>query len=93
LEEKNKKLEEEINEIKEWKNKIQKLFKDEIEEKEVANKSKLIENTTDLNFLKNRLINNDPNLNQININFNLLYRVTRDGDNFNDFHSRVDNKK
>ena len=93
LEEKNKKLEEEINEIKEWKNKIQKLFKDEIEEKEFGIQSKLIENTTDLNFLKNRLINNDPNLNQKNINFKLLYRATRDGDNFNDFHSRVDNKK
>ena len=50
MEEKNKKLEEEINEIKEWKNKIQKLFKDEIEEKEFGIQSKLIENTTDLNF-------------------------------------------
>ena len=32
------------------------------------------------------------NLKQKNIIFNLLYRATRDGDNFNDFHLRVDNK-
>ena len=91
LEEKNKKLEVEINEIKEWKKKIEILF-DVIKEKEIGIRSELIENTTDLSFLKNRLINNDPNLKQKNIKFNLLYRATRDGDNFNDFHSRVDNK-
>ena len=76
--------------------KNEKLFKDDIEEKEkekeIGIKSKIIESSTDLDFIKNRLINNDQNLKQKNINFNLLYRATRDGDNFNDFHSRVDNK-
>ena len=99
LEEENKKLKEEISEIKEWKNKIEKLFKEEIEKKEYYEKlltkgidSKIIDNNNDLNFLVNRLINNDQILKQKKINFNLLYRATRDGDNFNDFHSRVDNK-
>ena len=96
LEEQNKKLKQEISEIKEWKNKIEKLFKEEIEKKEFFEKlgidSKIIDNNNDLNFLVNRLINNDQILKQKKINFNLLYRATRDGDNFNDFHSRVDNK-
>ena len=99
LEEEIKKLKEEISEIKEWKNKIEKLFKEEIEKKEYYKKlltkgigSKIIDNNNDLNFLVNGLINNDHILKQKKINFNLLYRATRDGDNFNDFHSRVDNK-
>jgi hypothetical protein len=95
LEAKNKKLEEEINEIKEWKKKIEKLWKDKVKEKEIFQKigikSIIIENIEDLKFLKDRLINIEPSLKQKNINFNLLYRATRDGDNFNDFHSRVDN--
>ena len=91
LEEKNKKLEEEINDIKEWKKKIEKLFIDKITENEIRIDSKIIEITKDLDFLINRL-KSVSNIKQKNINFNLLYRATRDGDNFNDFHSRVDNK-
>ena len=99
LEEENKKLKEkinEINEIKEWKKKIEKLFQNEIKQKEKYEKigidSNIIDKSEDLKFLINRLINNDSSLKEKNINFNLLYRATRDGDNFNDFHSRVDNK-
>ena len=95
LEEENKKLKEEINEIKEWKKKIEKLFQYEIKKKEkekMGFESNIIDNSEDLKFLINRLINNDTTLKEKNINFNLLYRATRDGDNFNDFHSRVDNK-
>ena len=95
LEEENKKLKEEVNEIKEWKKKIEKLFKDEINCKERFEKlyadSRIIDNMNDLNLIINRLTNNDMNLKQ-KINLNLLYRATRDGDKFNDFHSRVDNK-
>jgi hypothetical protein len=93
LKEDNKKLKEEINEIKEWKKKIEKLFKDEINCKEVKLHvdSQIIDNLNDLNLIINRLTNNDMNLKQ-KINLNLLYRATRDGDKFNDFHSRVDNK-
>ena len=76
--------------------KIEKLLKDKVKEKEIAQKigikSIIIENIEDLKLLKDRLINIDPNLKQKNINFNLLYRATRDGDNSNNFHSRVDNK-
>ena len=97
-------MKEEINEIKEWKKKIEKLFKDEINCKERFEKlhvdSQIIDNLNDLNLIINRLTNNDMNLKQTNndmnlkqkINLNLLYRATRDGDKFNDFHSRVDNK-
>ena len=95
LEEENKKLKEEINEIKEWKKKIKKLFQYEIKKKEnekMGFESNIIDKSEDLKFLINRLINNDSSLKEKNINFNLLYRATRDGDNFNDFHSRVDNK-
>ena len=95
LKEDNKKLKEEINEIKEWKKKIEKLFKDEINCREMIEKlhvdSRIIDNLNDLNLIINRLTNNDMNLKQ-KINLNLLYRATRDGDKFNDFHSRVDNK-
>ena len=95
LEDDNKKLKEEINEIKEWKKKIEKLFKDEINCKKRFEKlhvdSRIIDNMNDLNLIINRLTNNDMNLKQ-KINLNLLYRATRDGDKFNDFHSRVDNK-
>ena len=95
LEEENKKLKEEVNEIKEWKKKIEKLFKDEINCREMIEKlhvdSRIIDNLNDLNLIINRLTNNDMNLKQ-KINLNLLYRATRDGDKFNDFHSRVDNK-
>ena len=95
LEEENKKLKEEVNEIKEWKKKIEKLFKDEINCREMIEKlhvdSRIIDNMNDLNLIINRLTNNDINLKQ-KINLNLLYRATRDGDKFNDFHSRVDNK-
>lgn len=89
LESKNQKLEEEINKIKEWKKEIERLFKDKVKE---DIKSLIIENITDLNFLKDRLINISPNLKPKKIIFNLLYRATRDGDNFNDFHLKVDNK-
>ena len=41
---------------------------------------------------KKRIINNSPNLIQKNIKFNLLYRAITDGDNFSDFHSKVDYK-
>ena len=92
LEEENKKLKEEINEIKEWKKKIEKLFQYEIKKKVTGFESNIIDNSEHLKFLINRLINNDSSLKEKNINFNLLYRATRDGDNFNDFHSRVDNK-
>ena len=95
LEKDNKKLKEEINELKQWKKKIEKLFEDEIKVKELIEKtgidSKIVDNANDLKFLINGLINNDKFLKEKNINFNLLYRATRDGDNFNDFHSRVDN--
>jgi len=92
LEEENKKLKKEINEIKEWKKKIEKFLEFKIKKKEIGFESKIIDKSEDLKFLINRLINNDSSLKEKNINFNLLYRATRDGDNFNDFHSRVDNK-
>jgi len=96
LEEENKKLREEVNEIKEWKKKIEKLLQYKIKKKEklekIVSESKIIDSIEDLRFIIKRLIDNNLNLKQKNINFNLLYRATRDGDNFNDFHSRVDNK-
>ena len=96
LETKNQKLEEDIKEIKEWKKNIERYFNNKTKEKEIALKigikSLIIENIEDLNFLKDRLIIISQNLKQKNIVFNLLYRATRDGDNFNDFHLRVDNK-
>ena len=95
LETKNQKLEEDIKEIKEWKKNIEKYFNNKTKEKEIALKigikSLIIENIEDLNFLKDRLINICQNLKQKKIVFNLLYRATRDGDNFNDFHLRVNN--
>ena len=39
------------------------------------------------------MISDDPNLKQKKINWNLLYRATRDGDSANNFHNLVDSKK
>ena len=54
--------------------------------------SKIIKQKEDLEFLTKRLINNDKNLKQKKINYNLIYRATRDGDSLNSFHNIVDNK-
>ena len=96
LEVKNHKLEEDIKDIKQWKKKIEKFFNDKVKEEEIdlkiGIKSLIIENIKDLNFLKDRLKIISSNFEKKNIIFNLLYRATRDGDNFNNFHLRVDNK-
>ena len=52
--------------------------------------SKIIDNKEELKFLIDRLKINFPNQN--NIYFKLLYRATRDGDNKNNFHDKINNK-
>ena len=94
-------LEEENKVIKEKLNLFEKYFADEIKYKkmfeEVGLDSKIITKKDDIEFITKRLINNDENLNDENlrqkkINYNLIYRGTRDGDSLNNFHNRVDNK-
>ena len=96
LEEENKSLKKDIKDIKEKFNLFEKYFADEIKYKkmieEIGLDSKIIKQKEDLEFLAKRLINNDENLKQKKINYNLIYRATRDGDSLNSFHSRVDNK-
>ena len=60
---------------------------------ELGIESKIIKQKEDLEFITKRLINNDENLKQKKINYNLIYRATRDRDSLNSFHSRVDNKR
>ena len=90
-------LEEENKNIKEKFNLFEKYFADEIKYKKMIEElgidSKIIKQKEDLEFLTKRLINNDENLKQKKINYNLIYRATRDGDSLNSFHSRVDNKR
>ena len=97
LEEENKNLKKDIKDIKEKFNLFEKYFADEIKYKKMIEElgidSKIIKQKEDLEFLTKRLINNDENLKQKKINYNLIYRATRDGDNLNSFHSRVDNKR
>ena len=97
LEEENKSLKKDIKDIKEKFNLFEKYFADEIKYKkmieELGINSKIIKQKEDLEFLTKRLINNDENLKQKKINYNLIYRATRDGDSLNSFHSRVDNKR
>ena len=89
-------LEEENKVIKEKLNLFEKYFADEIKYKkmieEVGLDSKIITKKDDIEFITKRLINNDENLRQKKINYNLIYRGTRDGDSLNNFHNRVDNK-
>ena len=97
LEEENKSLKKDIKDIKEKFNLFEKYFADEIKYKKIKEElgidSKIIKQKEDLEFLTKRLINNDENLKQKKINYNLIYRATRDGDSLNSFHSRVDNKR
>ena len=97
LEEENKSLKKDIKDIKEKFNLFEKYFADETHKKMIEEKggidSEIIKQKEDLEFLTKRLINNDENLKQKKINYNLIYRATRDGDSSNSFHSRVDNKR
>ena len=97
LEEENKSLKKDIKDIKEKFNLFEKYFADEIKYKKMIEEkgidSEIIKQKEDLEFLTKRLINNDENLKQKKINYNLIYRATRDGDDLNSFHSRVDNKR
>ena len=107
LEEENKTLKKDMNDIKERLNLFEskqklfeKYFAEEIqikkiyeEFKEIGMDSKIIDKKEDLQFIYNRLVNNDKNLRQKKIKYNLLYRATRDGDSSTSFHKRVDNKK
>ena len=96
LEEENKSIKKDLNELKEKVNLFEKYFADEIKNKkmieEIGIDSKIIDKKEDLLFIYNRLVNNNENLKQKKIKFNLLYRATRDGDNSNIFHNKVDNK-
>ena len=95
LEEENKNLKKDINEMKEKLNRFEKYFAEEIEEKKFFEKigfeSKIIKNKDEIKFITNRLVNNDENLRK-KINYNLIYRATRDGDTSTIFHNKVDNK-
>ena len=94
LEEENKSLKNEINEIKEKQKNFEILFEEEIKFKQFIQKngidSKIIKNNEELKFLIDRLKINFPNQNKIN--FKLLYRATIDGDNNVSFHNKVNNK-
>ena len=91
------KLEEENKNIKERLNLFEKYFAEEIQNKklieEIGIDTKIIDKKEDLQFIYNRLVDNDENLRQKKIKYNLLYRATRDGDSSTSFHNRVDNKK
>ena len=94
LEEENKALKNEIKEINEKQKKFEILFEDEIKYKQIIQNigvdSKIIKNKDEIKFLLDRLKINFPNQNKIN--FKLLYRATKDGDNNISFHNKVDNK-
>ena len=97
LEEENKTLKTDMNNIKERLNLFEKYFAEEIKYKkfieDLGLDTKIIDKKEDLQFIYNRLVNNDENLKQKKIKYNLLYRATRDGDSSTSFHNRVDNKK
>ena len=88
LEEKNKNLENEMNEFKI-------LFKDEIKLKkklkEIKFDSKIIEG--DVSFILDKIIKEYPITNIDTFQSTLLYRATRDGDNQNSFYNKVEGKR
>ena len=86
-----------MQEINELKNRIKNL-----ESKSESFKSKIIKKKEDFDFVVERLkkVNFKENINhiqdeneKINIEFNLLYRATRDGDESRIFHLKCDNYK
>ena len=85
----------EIEKIKTWKNE----YDYEIQEMQANKKnkitlskidSKIINKIEELEFLENRLKNNEI-LKKKNIIFKLLYRATQDGNNVQAFHNKCDN--
>ena len=95
-------LEKEIKELKQWKEKydseLQQLIKSKIQKannNEFMKKidSVIIKEKKEIEFLENRLKNNDPILMKKNITFKLLYRATKDGNSPESFHQKCDNIK
>ena len=92
------KLKKEFEEVKKWKKKYEPNFEKlmEIKNNQEALKqidSKIIKTKEELKIIENRIKNNDPIFMKKRINYNLLYRGTRDGDQVKTFHSKCDNKK
>ena len=97
LEKELKEQKREIEKIKNWKNE----YNSELEEMQTIkinnislNKidSKIINRKEELEFLENRL-KNDEILRKKNIIYKLLYRATEDGSNIKTFHNKCDNIK
>ena len=74
LEEENKSLKKDLNEVKEKLNLFEKYFAEEIQNKKLFEEidTKIIDKKEDLQFIYNRLVNNNENLKQKKIRFNLL---------------------
>ena len=92
-----KQLKNEFDTIKNWKNKYEHNFEEllEIKKNQEALKqidSKIIKTKEELKLIDDRIKNNDPILKKKKINYNLLYRGTRDGDKVSTFHSKCNNK-
>ena len=85
----------EIEKIKNWKNEydyeIQEIQSNKINKITLSKiDSKIINKIEELEFLENRLKNNEI-LKKKNIIFKLLYRATQDGNNVQAFHNKCDN--
>ena len=85
----------EIENIKQWKNEYNLELREMLtikKNKVTLNKidSKIINTIEELQFLENRLKNNEI-LKKKNIIFKLLYRATQDGNNVQTFHNKCDN--
>ena len=85
----------EIENIKTWKNEYNLELREMLtikKNKVTLNKidSKIINTIEELEFLENRLKNNEI-LKKKNIIFKLLYRATQDGNNVQTFHNKCDN--
>ena len=78
--------------IEQMQKKLIELEKKDIQNENLLNKSEIINNKEELEFLINRLKQNDKFKNK-NLNFNLLYKGTRDGDESIKFHNLCDGKK
>ena len=92
-----KQLKNEFDTIKNWKNKYEHNLEEllEIKKNQEALKqidSKIIKTKEELKLIDDRIKNNDPILMKKKINYNLLYRGTRDGDRVSTFHSKCNNK-
>ena len=94
LENENKEIKEKLEELLKWKEKYKKDLDEVIKKNQIMKNldSKIFKDAEEIEFLNNRIINNNQLLKDKTVKYELLYRASRDGEKTENFHSKCDNK-